>query len=266
MSIEILKKIYFNRQLTVEMTRREFSDRYAGQAFGLIWVIIHPTFLMALYVFIFAYVFKIRLPDNMIFESDYTTYILSGLVPWLSIQESIIKSCTAITSNSSLVKQVVFPIEILPIKGVFVSLLTQFISLIILFLYIVFANQVFHLSYFLLPIIIGLQLSLMTGISFFLSAIGVFFRDTKDVVQIITIVGIYLLPIFYIPEFLPSKLKFILYLNPFSHFIWCYQDILFFGTLKHPYSWFISLILSLLSFHFGYILFKNLKNQFGNIL
>ena len=85
---ELVLLLTRHRQLTMELARREISDRYAGQFFGLLWAIGHPLVLMLVYVFIFSFVFKVRVSGNSAISLDYSTYILSGLIPGAKNQRS----------------------------------------------------------------------------------------------------------------------------------------------------------------------------------
>lgn len=264
--VEIVTLLTRHRDLTIEMARRELSDRYAGQVLGLFWAIGHPVFLISLYVFIFAFVFKQKVGGTLEMPLDYTAYILSGLVAWLSFQESMIKSCNAITGNSALVKQVVFPLEILPVRGVLASLLPLIISLALLIGYVLFTHGSLHLTYLLLPILLFMQFITMIGIAFILASVSTYFRDLKDFVQVFAIAGMYLMPIFYLPNWVPSLFKPLLYLNPFSYLVWCYQDILYYGRFEHPWAWLFMGIASLSTFVIGYRIFRKLKPELGNLL
>ncbi|MCO4089672.1 MAG: ABC transporter permease [Limnohabitans sp.] len=268
--LQALKEAYLillrHRQLTLEMARREVSDRYVGQAFGVIWAVAHPIFMMGLYVFIFAFVFKTRIGNTVEMPLDYTTYLLSGLLAWMGFQETMAKSCTAITGNAALVKQVVFPLEILPVKGVIVSVFQQGILTALLVLYVLATNGKLPWTYFLLPILFTLQAIAMMGIAYLLAAVGTYFRDMKDFIQLFVTAGVYLLPIFYLPSWVPSLFKPLLYINPFSYLIWCYQDVLYFGRIEHPWAWAVNTAVSLMVFVLGYRLFRRLKPTFGNIL
>jgi lipopolysaccharide transport system permease protein len=263
---EVAHLLTRHRDLTLEMARREISDRYAGQAFGLIWAVGHPLFLMGLFVFIFAIVFKARVGGTLEMPLDYTTYLLSGLIPWMGFQESLSKSCTAITANASLVKQVVFPLEILPAKGVLASMLSQVISLCILLVYVLLSHGSLFTSYALLPFLFALQIIAMLGVAYILSSLGAYFRDIKDFVQLFCTAGVYLMPVFYLPGWIPKIFIPLLYLNPFSYLIWCYQDVIYFGRVEHPYAWVVFPVLCLSVFVIGYRLFRKLKPGFGNIL
>ncbi len=263
---EILSLLTRHRTLTWEMTKREISDRYAGQVLGMFWAICHPLVLMAIYVFIFAYVFKVRIGGTRELPLDYTTYLLSGLIPWMSFQEAMSKSTTVIVGNAGLVKQVVFPIEILPVKGVIASLATQVISTIILIGYLLFTHHSLPVTYSLLPFLFFFQTLAMIGVSYVFSSLGTYFRDLKDFVQVFCIAGIYLMPVFYLPSQVPQIFRPLLYLNPFSYVTWCYQDACYFGRFEHPWAWIIFILLSLGSFYSGYRIFRKLKVMFGNVL
>jgi lipopolysaccharide transport system permease protein len=263
---ELISLLTRHRQLTWEMTKREISDRYAGQTFGLFWAIGHPLILMGVYVFIFALVFKMRTGGTRELPLDYTTYLLSGLIPWLSFQESMSKSSTVIVNNANLVKQVVFPIEILPVKGVIASFMTQLFSTLILVTYVFFRHDYVPASYSLLPILFFFQILAMTGVSYIFSSVGTYFRDLKDFVQVFSVVGVFLMPIFYLPAQVPKLFRPVLYLNPFSYFVWCYQDACYFGRMEHPWAWIVYSVGSVTLFYLGYRIFRKLKIMFGNII
>lgn len=263
---ELIKLLTAHRELMFELARRDISDRYVGQALGMFWALLHPLFLMGLYVFVFAFVFKVKMGDSLDMPLDYTAYILSGLIPWMAFQESMSKSCSAISSNASLVKQVVFPIEVLPAKGVLASFLPQLISTAVLILYVLTTTHHLPATYFLIPILLVMQFMAMMGVSYLLSAIGVYFKDVKDFVQLFGAVGMYAMPIFYLPGWVPAIFKPILYINPFSYLVWTYQDALYFGEFRHPEAWVINFSLSFIAFTVGYRLFRKVKPSFGGAL
>ncbi len=263
---ELLLLLTRQRHLTVEMTKREIVDRYLGQVFGVLWAVGHPMLLMGVYVFIFAHVFKMKMGGTRELPLDYTTYLLAGLIPWSSFQESMAKSCTVIVNNANLVKQVIFPLEVLPVKGVLASLINQCIFLALLLIYVLVTQQVLLWTYVLLPGLVVLQTMAMIGVSYILAAVGVYFRDIKDVVQVFSVIGFYLLPILYVPEFIPKFLEFLFYVNPLSYLIWCYHDVLYFGRFEHWWAWLILTPFSIGIFIVGYRLFRKLKLMFGNVL
>jgi lipopolysaccharide transport system permease protein len=237
-----------------------------GQVFGTLWAFGHPLILMGIYVMVFGSVFRTRLGGVSGEPFGFAVYALSGLIPWLCFQESLMKAPTVIVYNAPLVKQIVFPLEVLPAKGVFASYLTQLFSTAVLIGYVLLRYHWIHWTYVLLPVLFLLQAIAMMGISYILSAIGVYMRDTKDFVQVFCTANFFLMPMIYAPEKLPPRFASLLTLNPFSHLIWCYQDVCYFGRMEHPVSWIVFPALSLALFLAGCSVFRKLRPMFGNAL
>ena len=255
-----------HRQLTLEMTKRELQERYAGQMLGVAWSIGHPLFLMAIYVFVFAYIFRIRMGEAAVFQFDYTTYLLAGLIPWLAFQDAMNKGATVVVVNAGLVKQVVFPVEILPVKGVLASMFTEIICLVILAGYVLFKFGTLPWTWILVPALLFFQALAMIGACYVLSAIGTFFRDVKDLVVVLTTAGFYLVPALYPPGMLPKAVEVFFYFNPFSYMVWCFQDAVYYGQIVHASSWIVFPLLSVATFYLGYRIFRKLRPMFGNVL
>src|SRR5262249_24186212 len=156
---------------------------------------------------------------------DYTTYLLAGLIPWLMCAESMSKAALVLVGNANLVKQVVFPLEVLPVKSVLATAFTQLVSSALLLGYILIVHGGLPCTCVLFSFLLGLQVMLLIGLCCVLAAIGAYFRDIKEFVQIMTVIGIYLMPIVYLPSMVPSIFAKALYANPFSYMVWCFQDV-----------------------------------------
>lgn len=263
---EAIQVLARHRDLAWELTKRDLSQRYAGQWLRAFWVVAHALLIMGVYVVVFTFIFGARLQGAGTLGRDYAVYILSGLIPWIAFQESMQKSCQAVTGNASLVKQVVFPIELLPVKGVFASLLTQLIGLAGLVLYSLLRRGEVSWIYGMLPVLLVLQMFAMVGVGYVLSSVSVYFRDLKDIVQVFGGIGVYLMPVLYPPDWVPPVLQPLLYLNPFSYMVWCYQDVLYLGRFEHPWAWLVFGMLSIGALSAGYRLFRHLKTWFGSAL
>jgi lipopolysaccharide transport system permease protein len=263
---EALGLIKRHRQLLWEMTKRELTERHAGQVFGTFWALGHPLILVAVYVFAFTFVFKCTIGGTDDMPLTYTAYILSGLIPWIAFQDAMTRSVAAIATNANLVKQVVFPIEVLPLKGVLVAMATQTIGTSFLVLYVLVSHRSIPWTYGLLPLLWLAQLLAMSGFAFLLSSIGTYFRDVKELVTLFTTVGMFLTPVSYLPQWVPALIRPALYANPFSYLCWCYQDLCFYGRFQHPWAFPIVAVASLATFSWGYRTFRKLKTHFGSVL
>jgi lipopolysaccharide transport system permease protein len=116
------------------------------------------------------------------------------------------------------------------------------------------------------PPLLVCQALAMIGVAFVLSAVGTYFRDLKDFVQVFCIAGMYSMPIFYLPSMVPELFRPLLYVNPFSYLVWCYQDACYFGRFEHPWAWLVFPVASLAVFSLGYRVFRKLKVCFGSVL
>jgi lipopolysaccharide transport system permease protein len=263
---ELLDLLTRHRTLTFEMARREILDRYAGQYFGVFWTFFHPIVQVLIYIFLFNVVYTARTGGTMGTGSDMTVYILSGFIPWFAIQDVMAKSSGLMINNANLVKQVIFPLEVLPVKSVLASLVTEVILYSLSIIYVFIRYHTLSPMLLLLPVFIALEAVFLIGVTYLLSSVGVYFRDVKDIVTVFIAVVFWVLPILYLPESIPAALRPILYINPLSYLIWCSQDILYFGTVQHPAAWIVFPALSIVMFIFGYRIFRRLKVMFGNAL
>lgn len=258
--------LWRHRELLFAMVQRDLIAPFAGQILGRLWIVIQPLFPVVFLTIVFSGLVGSQMPVLSGSQRDYTTYILAGLIPWQAISLSLSRSCGEIIGNANLVKQVVFPIEVLPIKGVVFSMISGGIGLIFLLLYGIVFSGVPPATYWLIPLLLFIQILWMCGIAFILSSISVYLRDLKDIIAIVLTISVYMLPIVYLPNAIPNLLQPLIYINPFSYLIWCYQDIFFYGSIEHPFAWLITPLIGFSLFYSGYTLFKYLKPYFGSVL
>lgn len=266
--LDIAKKVFKHRALALELARRDILDRYLSQSIGGVWAILNPLLIMWLYVVLFTVVFPARLESDDVWRG--VIYLLAGLVCWLFSAEMLNKSTSAIIDNASLVKQIVFPIETIPIKTFLVALFSFVISFSALLVILALNDPgALPLALVMSGAAILLHSLFLIGVAFLLSSTGTFLRDLKDFVAFFAAAGLFLAPILYFPErldALPPVLKTIIVLNPFSHFVWIYQDSLSFGEFRHPVSWGVCTLLAVLTPLTGAVLFRRLSPQFGDVV
>src|SRR5207253_10112045 len=121
---------------------------------------------------------------------------------------------------------------------------------VFLLVYVLTSFGTLPATYALAPLLVGLEVVAMIGVAFILSSLSVYFRDIKEFVQLYSVIGVYLIPAFYPPGVVPSTFQKLLYLNPFSYMVWCWQDMAFYGRIEHPYAWVVFAIESVLVYAF----------------
>lgn len=263
---EGLGSLWRNRALARELIWRDLAGQYANQALGSLWVVVHPLSLLLIYIFVFVVVLKVKVPDDPAMPRDYTSYILAGLVPWLAIAASLGRSSTALISQANLVKQVVFPIEVLPPVSVITSQIPMIISSIAIVLYLALGGQGVPLTIIFMPVVLAFLFLFLTGLSYFLAAITPFFRDLKDFVVVFITAGVYLIPAFYLPAWVPPLFKPVILLNPFSYPILVCQDMFYYGRFQHPKAWGVFIIMSVISYVLGYRVFRRIRPYIATVL
>jgi lipopolysaccharide transport system permease protein len=267
---ELTRLVTQHRELVWELSKREITERHSGHALGMLWTIVTPlislAISLAIYIVVFTFIFRGNLAGAEALNRNYPAFLMSGLLPWLGISEILGKSTSAISAQASLVKQVVFPVEVLPVAGVVATLVTQGIFMVLLVLYILISGQSMPATMALLPALFLVHLLLMCGMSYFLSSLAVYFRDLRDIVSLIMAMGLYLTPALYPPPIEPGTFYSLLKYNPFSHVIWCFQDLIYFGRIAHPLSWIALAVMTLFSVTIGYAVFRRLKPGFGSAL
>src|SRR5436305_9892808 len=118
--------------LLKQLVKRDFQGRYAGSLLGFVWSFVQPLWMLLLFTFVFSTVMQVRLVGAK--TQHFSVFLFSGLLPWLAVQEGVLRSSTAITDNASLVKKLRFPAEILILAVVLAALLHEGIAALIFLL------------------------------------------------------------------------------------------------------------------------------------
>lgn len=263
-----------HRALLWELLKREIGERYAGSALGALWVLAHPVFLITLYVVVFGWIFPARMSGVVDVPRSYTIYILSGLIVWLTCADVLNRAPATVRGSAALVKQIIFPIEILPLRTTLAAFPTQFLLTMLLFVYMVVvwittgAGGIPVTALLIIPLWI-LQMMFLAGLCAGIGALCVAARDLRELITLFTTAGLFMVPVLYAPaliESFPWPLRAVLVVNPFSHYVWCAQDALYFGRIEHPWSWLVVVVLSPLGGWLGHSLFRRLAPLFGDRL
>src|SRR6185295_15489241 len=110
--------IYRYRRMLVAITRVELAKRHAGSILGITWVVLQPALLLSVYIFVYMVVLRMRFEGFSRF--DYVLYVFCGLVPYLGFMEALTTGALSIKQNIHLVKNVMLPIELIPVRSVIV--------------------------------------------------------------------------------------------------------------------------------------------------
>src|SRR5262245_905312 len=140
-------------ELIFSLAKRELLTRYKGSVLGLIWAVLTPVVMIAIFTFIFAGIFGARFGTSAS-HWDYAIFLFCGLVPWTMFQETLQQSATTIVAHANLVKRVVFPLETLPVSLAFSALGNQLFATIALIFAAIIIQGTLHVTSLWFPVLL----------------------------------------------------------------------------------------------------------------
>jgi lipopolysaccharide transport system permease protein len=249
----MVRTLIDNARLLVAITRVELSKKYAGSVFGMAWVILQPALLLSVYLFVYLVVFKMRSPGMG--RLGYVLYVFCGLVPYLGAIEAITMGAASIKQNIHLVKNVMLPIELVPVRAVLVAAATQAVGLSVVIL-LSALNGSITLHVLWMPLAWALQILMLFGLTWIIASIAVGLPDISYFINLFLFLLMFVSPIGFTPEMVPERLAAVLYLNPVYYLLEVYRDSLLFGRLPAPHVIAVYVGLSLLTFAVGSAFFR----------
>lgn len=189
---------------------------------------------------LYLYLYNLWLGD---FPGRYTSFLLSGLIPWLAMQEIFMRATASFSGEPALVRKAASPTGTLPIKTVLSTVP------------IIAAMTIFFLIY-----------RFATGAALLLATLAVFFKDITEIMTLVFAAGLFLTPILFIPGLVPVWLERMFYLNPFSYPIWVYKDIMFYGGIEHPLGWILFAVEAVVVIALGLGLYQRVATRITNVV
>lgn len=258
-----VRNLALRRHLIWNFVVRDLKVRYVGSLMGFFWAVIHPLVLLVSYTFVFAVVFKVKVPEPV--PANFPIYLFCGILPWLYFQDTLLRSSTAVVDNSNLIRKTIFPSEILPVTVVLSNLVTHLVGFAILLLCLVYLGTLGWPA-LLLPVYLFLLALLSLGLGWLFAAMQVFLRDTSQVLSVALILWFWFTPIFYQASAVPKPFAPLLRLNPLGYVVEGYRDLLLLGRLPDPASLGWLTLAALVAFFAGGFVFRNVKREFVDVL
>lgn len=256
-----------NREIIRAFIIREIVGRYRGSFGGLLWSLINPLLMLAIYTFVFAVVFKARWSTS---QSEggtgFAIVLFVGLILHGLFAECLLRSPRLIIDHANFVKKVVFPLEILPIVTLGVALFHAGVSLVVLFCAMIATGTPFHATALLFPLVLLPFGALILGLSWFVAALGVYIRDIGQIIGLLTTMLLFLSPVFYPISSLPPQFRSLVQLNPLTLPIEQMRDILIWGHAPNLQMLSIYYVIAFAVLSFGYWWFQRSRAGFADVL
>ena len=257
---------WLHRKLIFRLAGRELEARYRGSMLGAFWMVATPLLMLTVYTFVFTTIFQSRWGKAGGGSMEFASLLFSGLILFGVFSECVTRAPGVVLENVSYIKKVVFPLEILPLVGVVVSLVNAVLSFFILLMFYFPLFGIPPLTSFLLPFVL-LPLILMTlGVSWFLASAGVYLRDLRQIVGLLVTLLMFLTPIFYPLEAVPKTVEAYIHFNPLTLIMEQSKDLLFWARLPDITDWALSVIMSWGCAWLGYVWFMKTRKGFADVV
>lgn len=272
-----LKTFYEFRYLLNNLVLRDIKARYKNSVLGVLWSMLNPLGLMV----VFTAVFSVMGRGGAGYR-QYPVFVLVGIVPWNFFSSSLATGAMTIISSAPLVKKVYFPRELLPTASLLSNLVNFLFTFLVLIIFVYAFGIGLTVHALWVPFILLTQLIFTLGITLFLSAISVFYRDVLMILEVGLTAWFFLTPIFYPFEFFSSSstiwgitfnpAQIMRWLNPMASIIDSYRTVLW-GTQgstgpvgMDPIFLLRTFVTAVLTFIVGYIVFIRTEHLFGEKL
>ena len=254
------KELWRYRDLFVFWTWRSIKVRYAQSALGISWAVIQPLFTTLLFTIIFGNLAKL---DSA--GVPYVLFSFAALVPWTFFANSVSESTSSLIQNANMISKIYFPRLILPVAAVFAKFIDFMIAMVVMCLFLIYYQILPGWSVLLLPAHVLLMLVTSSGVGILLTALAVQYRDVKYGISFLIQLLMYLSPVVYSVNIIPTEYRYFYAINPMVGVIESFRSSIL-HTAPMPWDlWMIGWVSSLTLLFFSLAFFRRKERLFADI-
>ena len=248
-------------ELLYFLTLKQIKVRYKQTVLGASWVMLRPLITMLVFTIVFSKFAKIQ-SDGV----PYPLFSYCALLPWMFFSGALTSAISSVVDNSNLIKQIYFPREIFPLSAILAGLF-DFCAASIIFVGLAIFYKI-NVTVFvaLVPVLLFLQILLTMGLSFFLSALNVYYRDISHAAGFIIQIGMFASPVVYPVSAVPENLQPFYMLNPMAVIIDGYRRVILLGSAPEWKNLLVATFITLIICGLSYRYFKKSEHTFADII
>lgn len=238
-----------------QLVSRDFKTKYKRSALGMAWSFLNPLLTMSVQYVVFSTLFQSDIPN-------YPVYLLSGIVFFNFFSEAVSMGMTSITGNASLIKKVYMPKYIYPVSRILSSLVNFALAIIPLLLVMLITGTTFTPALLLLIFDMLCLLGFVTGMSLLLTTAMTFFQDTQFLWGVVSMMWMYLTPLFYPESIIPAQFLTVYHMNPMYQYITFARICIIDGVSPEPMAYLWCILSSVVVLGLGILTFKRHQDKF----
>ena len=256
-----LRDLWIYRELVFFMIWRDIKVRYKQTLLGAAWAVIQPVLTMLIFNFIFGTVAKVNTEGI-----PYPIFSYTALLPWGLFSAALNNASRSLTTNQNMVSKIYFPRLVLPLASVLGGLVDFAIAFLILIVLMIYYKVTPTAAIWTLPLLLVLTVVTALGVSLWLSAINVQYRDVNYVLPFLTQFWLFLTPVAYSANVISAKWQFVYSLNPMAGVVNGFRWALL-GTNTGPnMNMAISIGISLIFLVSGLFYFRSMERTFADTI
>ena len=241
--------------LLTQLVSRDFKTRYKRSVLGVLWSMLNPLLTMGVQYIVFSELFRWDI-DN------FAVYLLIGTVMFNFFTESTGQALVSITGSASLITKVYVPTYIFPVSKVLSSCINLGFSTLALYAILLIQGVPLNIYHLLMPFGYVCLIAFAIGIGLILASMMVYFRDTQFLYGIVTVLWMYLTPLFYPIDIVPARFLPIIKCNPMFHFIRYVRNIILDASLPTLRAHLVCLLFAFGTLGIGWAIFQKAKKNF----
>jgi len=261
------QRLFQHRDLLIRFTMRAIERQTKGSWLGTLWLVVNPLLMLGLFTFVFGMImggsFGVRADAGTF---DYPLGIFIGLTVVGLMNETMGQSPGIFVASQNLVKKVVFPLQILPLATVGSIFFKTLMSSCLAVFGVAVAGPGLSWAALLFPFILAPMLLMAIGLSWLISSLGVYFRDSQQLMQFLGTALFYASAVFYSPQRIPEYMYVYLKWNPVLQAIELSRDVLLWDIPLDPYKLLYIWLAGFAVMGFGFLTFKVLRPGFADVL
>ena len=253
-----LRELFQRRNLIWELTARNLKVRYRRSVFGILWSILNPLFNALVFTFVFSTLLKSPI-------ERFGVFITVGLVVWNAFASSVLESMSTVTGSAHLVTRVRFPSEVLPIATVLTNMINFVLATPSIFIVMAITRTPLHVQMVMYPWALICLFCFSLGVSFLAAATNVFFRDTRNFLDVLINLWFFLTPIIYNLDAVfisPWAQRLVYWLNPMASILTLFRHMFYTGYWDAPSFVARTSIASAMVMIVGWLFFLTLSDKF----
>ncbi|MFH1177293.1 MAG: ABC transporter permease [Acidobacteriota bacterium] len=249
-----LDRLLSSRDLVIALVQRDLMVRYRRSSIGFLSTMLQPLLTMMVLQVAFSSLFRFNV-------ANYPVYVLSGVLFWNFLQQSVVTSMTSLRTNARLLKKVPVPKEVFPIASVLSGVVNLLLAMGPLLVILIVTGHPLRLALLFLPVSIVIATTFVLGAGLLLAPLAAFFHDVIEMVGVALMMLMFLTPVIFPLAIVPERHAWIVRINPICPILEVFRAPIFDGKLPSAATLLLAGGIALVMLGIGWAFFRRSSDR-----